>query len=1043
MGSRYQLHELIGVGSMGAVYRATDRLTQTTVALKRVTAELGDLGLVSPSSTAHDAALSLALAHEFQTLAALHHPNIIDVLDYGFDPDGPYFTMEYLPGALTITQEGHTLPLLGRIDLLVQVLQALAYLHRHDIVHRDLKPANILAHNGRVKVLDFGLSVKRALETQTSGTVAYMAPEVLAGQPATEASDLYAVGVIAYELFAGQHPFPAPDTSRLIHDIMRQPPDLAALHFQPAVTDTLTDFPPTLGAAMAQIISRLLAKDPADRYTSAKDVIGALGQALDRPDLAQESADVRESYLQAARFVGRSAERFRLNVALDEAMHGHGSVWLIAGESGVGKTRLLNEFRAPAMIARALVLSSQCAPGGGPPYRLWRDPVRRLALSTPLSDLDMSVLKAIVPDLDRLLGRAIPDAPSLEGRDARQRLAMTFVNLLHSQPQPVVLLLDDLQWIHESLLLLRELARMVIHMPVLVIGSYRDDERPDLPGELPGAHTIKLERFPTEQIMELSVSMLGDVGRQPRIVEFLERETEGNVFFVVETLRALAEEAGNLDAAATLPLPDHMFPKGVQAIAQRRLGRVPLDDQPLLRAAAIAGRQIDFNILRHLDPAVNLERWLLVCSEAGIVAFEDGQWQFAHNKLRDGILFGLADDQPPKLHRLVAQAIEALYPDDITYVDRLARHWRAAGDTPKEAHYARLAGQQMMSICHYTEALALFDRAAELTAPGPDAARIQLHRAETLYSQGDYAQARQVLETIKPIIQACCDPATIALAARILGNITQVAGEYDTARGLMQESLALSETAGDQLGVATALRNLGLIAENQGDLDQAVTLYIRSLDLFRVIDNRLGMAGATANLGSVALIRQQYDEASAYFDEALALFNAIGYRWGYAYTLTRRGEVAMKTGAYDRAEAALNESLQHCAEIGHRWGMAFAHIQLGHVTYAQRHYARAGAYYQAALRIAQDIQATPTVIEALVGMANFLRADEQYELAAELLSLALNHPATDLETRQRAQHALDSLASELFPDEFVAAARRGQDCDLDAALKVILTDDPA
>ncbi len=117
------------------------------------------------------------------------------------------------------------------------------------------------------------------------------------------------------------------------------------------------------------------------------------------------------------------------------------------------------------------------------------------------------------------------DAPSLtrrlsKDRDARQRLALTIVSTFRAQTQPVVLLLDDLQWARESLLPLRELARLASSLPLLVVGSFRDEERPDIPGELPGARVIKLERFPTEKIEELSVSILGEAGRQPRIVRF-------------------------------------------------------------------------------------------------------------------------------------------------------------------------------------------------------------------------------------------------------------------------------------------------------------------------------------------------------------------------------------------------------------------------------------------------------------------------------------------------------------------------------------------
>jgi hypothetical protein len=398
IGHRYHLLDRLGTGSMGTVYRATDRLTQTTVALKQVTTSLHKLGLVPESPTPYHSTLNLALANEFQTLASLHHPNIIDVLDYGFDTTGPYFTMEFLPEAQTIIDAGRALPLVGRVDLLIRTLQALVYLHRHTIIHRDLKPENILVYSGSLKVLDFGLSVRRDHAAQLAGTLAYIAPEVLAGESATAAADLYAVGVMAYELFASVHPFPTENTSQLIRDVMTKPPDL----------DALT---PALGDGMVAIIGRLLSKSPADRYTSAQAVIGALGEALERPDLTAESAGQRESLLQAARFVGREDEHHALLTALDDAYDGHGSIWLLAGESGVGKTRLLDELRIPAMVKGALVLSVQGLPDGGQFYHYWRSPLCQLALSTPLNDLDASVLKAIVPDLERLLGRPIPDAP--------------------------------------------------------------------------------------------------------------------------------------------------------------------------------------------------------------------------------------------------------------------------------------------------------------------------------------------------------------------------------------------------------------------------------------------------------------------------------------------------------------------------------------------------------------------------------------------------------------------------------------------------------
>src|SRR5262249_43199459 len=152
-------------------------------------------------------------------------------------------------------------------------------------------------------------------------------------------------------------------------------------------------------------------------------------------------------------------------------------------------------------------------------------------------------------------GHPVPDAPELEGQSGQQRLYQTIAGLFHKQQQPVVLILEDLQWAAESLDVLKLLGPMVQDLPLLIIGSYRDDERPDLPADLPGMQVIRLERLSGEGIAQLSVSMLGDAGRRPEVLELLKKETEGNVFFLVEVVRALAEQAGRLTEIGRATLP--------------------------------------------------------------------------------------------------------------------------------------------------------------------------------------------------------------------------------------------------------------------------------------------------------------------------------------------------------------------------------------------------------------------------------------------------------------------------------------------------------
>jgi predicted ATPase len=228
--------------------------------------------------------------------------------------------------------------------------------------------------------------------------------------------------------------------------------------------------------------------------------------------------------LQAARFVGREEELGQLLGALVNAgKEGIGSTWLVAGESGVGKSRLMDEIRIRALVRGAAVLRGQAVSDGGSPYEVWRRGLRRLTLSTSLSDAQAGVLKPLINDIDRLMEKEIAEAPELDSQAAQQRLITTVgelvTQLARQQQNPVVIMLEDLQWTGgESLDMLKALNQLAQESPLLIIGSYRDDERPDLPDQLPEMNLVPLARLNSAAIAELSESMLGSAGRQRAIL---------------------------------------------------------------------------------------------------------------------------------------------------------------------------------------------------------------------------------------------------------------------------------------------------------------------------------------------------------------------------------------------------------------------------------------------------------------------------------------------------------------------------------------------
>ena len=683
---RYTLQERLGAGGMGEVFRAHDRLEARPVALKRITANGKNLDFTVRAGTGgSDDELRAALSREFRILASLRHPYIISVLDSGFDEARlPYYTMDLLENAETILEAARRAGSPGTVPMLIQLLQALSYLHRRGIIHRDLKPANVLVAHGQVTVLDFGVAVADASLEIAAGTLAYMAPEVIAGEPPSPQADLYAVGVMAFEMLTGEHPLNDSGSGKnLLVRALTMPPRMHLLEQQPQY---------------AGIIGRLLAKDARDRYPDAAAVISALAKAEGVP-VPPQSVMVRESFLQAAELIGRDQEVHTLTQAMDAAIAGAGSPWLVGGESGIGKSRLLEEIRTRALVAGALVLRGRIDETSGAPFKLWYDAVRLLALYVPMSDEDAAVLRIIVPDIGSLLGRDIADAPPVEPHLVMVRIIEAVERLVRATSRPIVVLVDDVHWARESLGILDRLMEIAPGMRMLVVASYRSDDAVDMPHRLPAARHLHLERLDDSAIARLGMAMLGDeFGRSTEVISLLSRETEGNAFFLVETVRAIAEEAQRTGASAFDSLSPRLLSGGMLQIVRRRLGRVAPEDLDVLMLAAIAGREVDEAVLADASNRPDLLEVLSRLADIAVLDVDEGIWRFAHTKIREAVLTDCSDSQGREYHARIARAIERTHGSTPRTFATLAHHWSAAGEADAAVHNLIGAAEQAMFL---------------------------------------------------------------------------------------------------------------------------------------------------------------------------------------------------------------------------------------------------------------------------------------------------------------------------------------------------------
>src|SRR5262249_12017383 len=217
------------------------------------------------------------------------------------------------------------------------------------------------------------------------------------------------------------------------------------------------------------------------------------------------------------------------------------------------------------------------------------------------------------------------------------------------------------------------------------------------------------------------------VGHRRELIEFLQRETEGIPFFIVEVVRTLAEGAGQLATIGDARLPSRVLSGGMQRVIQRRLSQVPAGAVAALQTAAVIGRTVDPSLMRVIRPAIGLEEWASLCAAAAVLDLQDQQWQFAHDKLREQLLEDLPLAARQSLHRQVAEAIEVSRPGRPEDVTTLAHHWRGAGGGAKAAEDARRAGFLALqsgacpeAVQHLTRTLELINAMQEHAAVAPE-----------------------------------------------------------------------------------------------------------------------------------------------------------------------------------------------------------------------------------------------------------------------------------------------------------------------------------
>jgi serine/threonine protein kinase/tetratricopeptide (TPR) repeat protein len=764
VGDRYHIVRELGRGGMGVVYLGRDLRLDMDVAIKF-------RGVTHSDAT-------LWLKREFRAVASLRHPNLVELYELVAHEHSCYFTMEYLPGldprswvekrpivhprgtaptldlvrtdqstqrALPLQQARTELTIspaaaLGPVRkpppdvdfarvraVLAQLAEGLTFLHMRGVIHRDVKPSNAIVVDGAVKLLDFGLAIERhrqeedlSRETRVVGTAAYLAPEYLENLHVSPQMDVYALGVVGFELCTGSPPF-----GGALHVLSRLNKQI--------VIPRVIELNPEVPEDLDELIAAMLASDPAQRPTALGVAVRLTG------NMSQPRAVRRE-----VRFVGREPELLQIAARIANTTQ-RARLVLVTGPSGVGKTSLIDEAAGRAVDSETLSWRGRCHERERVPFRafdliiddlateLAGDP--RLAKEIDHPAALARVFPVLAPLIDPLRGDE-PAAADLRVERERALLALTqMFRKLMTSPRGVVVI-DDLQWADDDSLELLALLVARVDRPLTVIASWttHGDMAPPMRALLEklgdSAEVIDVPAMTVDHLAQM-IAEIAPSAPAARLADAA-RLAAGSPYLA----ELIGRELGDADV---------VDPHDAEA---RRLDRLSANERSVAEITALAGGTASVEQLRALAelPSGRLQSVLRGLEDAKIVRATpatsgDPVYVFYHQRLREAAHAAMTEDARRALHEKFAGWFERTTSDP----GQLAYHAQHAGHPSRAAHWAIVAGDAARAQLAWGVAADWYARALGL---GADAAPVRAQLAECLFLGGKLATAADEFLTL-------------------------------------------------------------------------------------------------------------------------------------------------------------------------------------------------------------------------------------------------------------------------------------------------------
>jgi len=992
----------IGQGGMGMVYIGRDMQTSQPVAIKELKREV----------ILQDPDIVRRFQLEGEALRRLNHPNIVKMLGADEVNDTHYLVMEYVGGGSLrdVLQKETKLSIQRTLYIALDLADALTRAHRLNILHRDIKPGNVLlAEDGTPRLTDFGMArVQDVHVTQSGmivGTLSYLSPEALQGDNIDERSDIWAFGVMLFEMLTGSRPFPESNPGSLITSIMTKPvPDLEEMR-------------PDAPTALVDLVYRMLKKDVHSRIPSVR-LIGAELESIIRGDTSSiqpvsppdtdgrfstptpttASSQVRTRVHPSnnipqppTAFVGREAELSELATLINDD-----SIRLITliGPGGIGKSRISIETANRHL---------EDFPDG--------------SFYVPLAPVTSPdhIVTTIADNINFTFGGVDTPANELMNYLAEKRM---------------LLVLDNFEHLSDGAGLLSDMIANSPNLTILVTSR----ERLRLRGEhifevegmiLPRANSDveHLLTYPATQLFLQSAHRVApdfditdenchDVGYVIRLVQGLPLGIElAAAWSEMLPIEEIAQEIENsLDFLETdlRDVPERH--RSIRAVFEYSWNLMSPDEQDIFLKLSVfrggfereAAQKITGASLRNLTSLVN--KSLLIRMPSGRYQAHKLLRQYAVERWDDRDACDEIAAKHAQYYSTLLEKIQQLFntPKEQTAVESLEveiENLRAGWDFAVEHNMWDELDQSIHTMMLFFQArsmlsdgIGLFrDLADHLEQSGhKDTAcyyRARLRQAWLMSRQGNYEQVYQLSESAYQYFLDKDDHDEICYALNNMSYARMMLGLYDDSRDLASQALEYARDP--KTGVIApwffSMGNLGYAEYLRGNLDNAKAIYEETNERALTYNySPIGLAYGLNNLGEIERELGNLDRAQELFDEAYEIFKRFKNRRGMAFSLNNLGGVLFLVGNIHGAREKFHKSYSLHREVGDLMGTAHSLSLLGNSAVANGEYEEARTYYDEALQIRRGLGSLRGIGESLGDLATVEMNLEDFDRAQEL-----------------------------------------------------------